>query len=75
MDTQITELEKKVDTLTQINADLAIDKQKYQSAKQSFIRMSARLRKLCKRLTATTETVLEMQKIAAEIRDFANKIT
>lgn len=69
MDTQIIELQKKIDALTQVNAELASDKQKYQSAKQSLNRMSARLRKLCKRLTPTTEIVLEMQKIAAEIRE------
>ncbi len=69
MDTQIIELQKKIDALTQANAELSADKQKYQSAKQSLNRMSARLRKLCKRLTPTTEIVLEMQKIAAEIRE------
>jgi hypothetical protein len=69
MDTQMIELQKKIDILAQENAELKADKQKYQSAKQSLNRMSARLRKLCKRLTPTTEIVLEMQKIAAEIRD------
>jgi hypothetical protein len=74
MDTQIIELQKKVDVLVQMNAELMADKQKYQSAKQSLNRMSARLRKLCKRLTPTNEMVIEMQKIAAEVRDYVKCI-
>ncbi len=58
--------------LTNENAEL---KQKYLSAKQSLNRMSARLRKLCKRLTPTNEIVLEMRKIADEIRDLAKEAT
>lgn len=50
-------------------------KQEYLSAKQSLNRMSSRLRKVCKRLTPSTETVLEMQKIADEIREYAKKAT
>lgn len=50
-------------------------RQEYFSAKQSLNRMSARLRKLCKRLTPTTEIVLEMQKIADEIREYAKQAT
>lgn len=50
-------------------------KQEYISAKQSLNRMSIRLRKLCKRLSATNEIVLEMQKIADEIRELAKKAT
>ena len=57
------------------NSELAALKQEYSSAKQSLNRMSARLKKLCKRLTPTTETVLEMQKIADEIRDYAKTVT
>ena len=66
------DLEKRVDVLTE---ELATDNQKYQSAKQSLNRMSARLRKLCKRLTPTSDTVLEMQKIAAEIRELVKTVT
>lgn len=69
------ELQKKIETLELANAELMADKQKYQSAKQSLNRMSARLRKLCKRLSPSTETVLEMQKIAAEIRDYVKEVT
>lgn len=75
MDNQILELQKKVDLLTQANAELTNEKQKFQSTKQSLNRMSARLRKLCKRLTPTSEIVLEMQKIAAEIRDHVKEVT
>lgn len=62
MDPQIEDLQKQV-------AELKAWKQEYSSAKQSVCRMSTRLRKLCKRLTADKETVLEMQKIADDIRD------
>ena len=54
---------------------LAKMKAELMSAKQSLNRMSTRLRKLCKRLTPTNEIVLEMQKIADEIRDHAKKAT
>ena len=50
-------------------------KQEYASAKQSLNRMSTRLRKLCKRLEPTNEIVLEMQKIAEEIRSLSLKVT
>lgn len=59
----------------QQKTELMALKQEYFSAKQSLNRMSTRLRKLCKRLTPTTETVLEMQKIADEIREYAKKAT
>lgn len=65
---EIAELRQKIETLTKLN-------QEYSSAKQSLFRMSTRLRKLCKRLTPTDEIVLEMQKISAEIRDFARIAT
>lgn len=55
--------------------ELTALKQEYSSAKQSLNRMSTRLRKLCKRLTPTTEIVLQMQKIADEIREYAKKAT
>jgi hypothetical protein len=59
----------------QQKTELMALKQEYFSAKQSLNRMSTRLRKLCKRLTPTTEIVLEMQKIADEIREYAKKAT
>ena len=67
------ELQKKIEDLTAINTELMLHKQEHLSAKQSLNRMSSRLRKLCKRLTPTSETVLEMQKIADEIRDLVKK--
>jgi len=73
MEKEIIELQQKSEVLTKMNAELMACKQKYVSAKQSYGRMSTRLRKLCKRLTPTNEIVLEMQKIADEIRDFAKK--
>ncbi len=63
-----------ITTLT-IGDNLDSEKQEYLSAKQSLNRMSSRLRKVCKRLTPTTEIVLEMQKIADEIREYAKKAT
>jgi len=69
MESQIAEMQKKIDELTQANGELATWKQEYNSAKQSVCRMSTRLRKLCKRLEPSGETVIEMQKIADEIRD------
>ncbi len=61
---EIAELQQKIASLNQ-------KLQEYSSAKQSLYRMSTRLRKLCKRLAPTDEIVLEMQRISAEIRDFA----
>ncbi|MBA2368892.1 MAG: hypothetical protein H0V82_07715 [Candidatus Protochlamydia sp.] len=71
----IDELQQKVAFLTQVNAELLADKQKYASAKQSVCRMSVRLRKLCKRLEPANEIVLEMREIAAEIRELTKQIT
>lgn len=62
-------MQQKMDLLTQENAELKAWKQDYSSAKQSVCRLSTRLRKLCKRLTADPATVLEMQKIADDIRE------
>ncbi len=59
----------------QQHADLMACKQEYLSAKQSLNRMSTRLRKLCKRLTPTNEIVVEMQKIADDIREAAKQLT
>lgn len=69
MDSKIEEMQKTIDALVQENAELTKWKQQYSSRKQSFERMSARLRKLCKKLEPTSEIVLEMQKLALEIRD------
>jgi uncharacterized protein (DUF3084 family) len=74
MDTEIIELQLKVKDLTKLNAELMANKQEYASAKQSLNRISTRLRKLCKRLTPTTEVVFEMQKIADEIREHVKKV-
>ena len=75
MENEIIELKQKIEALTKANAELTACKQEYSSAKQSMNRMSVRLRKLCKKLTPTTECVVEMQKIADEIREFAKKAT
>lgn len=72
---EIIELQKKIETLTKENAELLAAKQEYSSSKQSFSRMSARLRKLCKRLEPTNEIVLEMRKIAEDIRELTRKAT
>ena len=63
------------EVLANTDAELKITIQKHQSAKQSLNRMSARLKKLCKKLTPTNEIVLEMQKIAAEIREMVKEVT
>ena len=68
------ELQQKIADLTKINAELLANKQEYVSAAQSLNRMSSRLRKLCKRLTPTNDIVIEMQKIADEIRDHVKKV-
>lgn len=73
MDTAIIELQLKIENLTKLNAELMANKQEYASAKQSLNRMSTRLRKLCKHLTPANEIVLEMQKIADEIREHVKK--
>ncbi|MDP1609401.1 MAG: hypothetical protein Q8L98_08850 [Chlamydiales bacterium] len=69
IESQIKEMQQKIDLLAQENAELKAWKQEYSSAKQSVCRMSIRLRKLCKRLTVDNETGLEMQKIADGIRE------
>lgn len=74
MEPTIIELQLKIDDLTKLNTELMATKQEHASAAQSLNRMSARLRKLCKRLTPTNEIVLEMQKIADEIRDHVKKV-
>lgn len=71
----ILELEQQIKLLTEANAELTAFKNEYASAKQSLNRMSARLRKLCKRLTPTNEIVLEMQNIAKEIKTLSKDAT
>jgi len=72
---EILELQQQNKTLTEANAELIAFKGEYASAKQSLNRMSARLRKLCKRLAPTNEIVLEMQSIANEIRELSKNAT
>ena len=74
MESQIAEMQKTIDALTQANAELTVWKQEHQSLKQSLNRMSTRLRKLCKRLTPSTETVAAMQALSDEIREHAKTI-
>ncbi len=74
MDPATIELQQKNEDLTKLNSELMANKQEYASAKQSLSRMSARLRKLCKRLTPTSEVVAEMQKIADEICEHVKKV-
>lgn len=75
METQIEEMQRTIKALTEANAELTAWKLEYNSSKQSLSRMSTRLRKLCKRLTPNTETVIEMQKIADDIRDLVKIAT
>ncbi len=72
---EIIEQQKKIEFLSKENAELKAMKQEYNSSKQSFSRMSVRLRKLCKRLEPTDEIVLEMRKIAEEIRELTRQVT
>lgn len=71
---EVVELKNRIDLLTRENAELRACKQEYLSAKQSLGRMSTRLRKLCKRLDPTAETVAEMRKIADDIRDYTKDL-
>lgn len=75
LDTQIAQMQQTIDTLTAANVELAAFKQEYASQKQSFMRMSTRLKKLCKKLSPTSEIVLEMQQLAAEIKALARVAT
>ena len=59
-DVKIIELQHEVTVLADANAELMKFKQEYSAAKQSLSRMSARLRKLCKRLTPANESLLEL---------------
>ena len=72
---EILELQQQIKLLTEANAELKSFKNEYAASKQSLNRMSARLRKLCKRLTPTNEVVLEMQNIAKEITSLSKDAT
>ena len=71
----ILELQEEIKILREANAELTVFKNEYASAKQSLNRMSVRLRKLCKRLAPTHETVVEMQDIAKEIKNLSKDAT
>ena len=75
MESKITEMQKTIDALEKANSELLAWQQEYNSQKQSFMRMSTRLRKLCKKLTPTTEIVAEMQELSKEIKDLARLTT
>lgn len=75
MDSKIAEMQSIIDALEKENTELLAWQKEFSSQKQSFMRMSIRLRKLCKRLTPSTETVVVMQELAADIRDLARSIT
>lgn len=75
METKIEEMQKTIDALLQSNAELLAWKQEYNSQKQSFIRMSSRLRKLCKKLTPSTDIIAEMQQLANDIKNLTKTAT
>jgi len=75
MEPTIAEMQKTIDILIKANAELTAWKQEYSSQKQSFIRMSSRLRKLCKKLTPSSEIVLEMQQLATDIKEQVREAT
>ncbi|MBA3237292.1 MAG: hypothetical protein H0T62_02950 [Parachlamydiaceae bacterium] len=75
MEMDINELQSKIELLTKKNTELLAFKQDHSSAKQSLVRMSTRLKKLCKRLEPTNEIVQEMKGIAEEIQKFAREVT
>lgn len=68
-------MKKTIDALTKENKELSIWKQAHSSEKQSFMRMATRLRKLCKKLTPSTEIVAEMQQLASDIKNLAREAT
>ncbi len=75
MDPKIAEMQSTIDALEKANAELLAWQKEYSSQKQSFMRMSTRLRKLCKRLTPSTEIVVAMQELSADIKDLARSLT
>jgi len=75
MEPTIAEMQKSIDTLVKANAELSAWKQEYGSQKQSFTRMSSRLRKLCKKLTPSSDIVVEMQQLATDIKKLVMEAT
>jgi hypothetical protein len=75
MEPTITEMQKTIDDLVKANAELSAWKQEHSSQKQSFMRMSSRLRKLCKKLAPSSEIVLEMQQLATDIKGLVKEAT
>lgn len=75
MESEVIELQNRIEILTKENVELKAFKNDYNSVKQSIHRMSSRLRKLCKRLTPTNEISVEMQKIADDIRDMIKEFS
>jgi hypothetical protein len=75
LEPQIAEMQQTIDSLTAANKELLAFKQDYNSQKQSFMRMSTRLKKLCKRLAPTSEIVTEMQQLASEIKSLTRSVT
>lgn len=75
MEPTIAEMQKTIDTLQEVNKELSAWKQEHGSQKQSFMRMSSRLKKLCKKLTPSSDIVLEMQQLAAQIKDLTRDAT
>ncbi len=75
MESEIDQMQRKIDELTKKVEELKAWKQEHNSSKQSLYRMSTRLRKLCKQLTPSSETVDLMQKLAEEIRELAKTVT
>jgi len=75
MESTVAEMQKTIDALQETNKELSLFKQEHGSQKQSFMRMSGRLKKLCKKLTPSSEIVVEMQQLAAEIKDLSRDAT
>lgn len=73
MEPNIDELQTTIETLKKANAELYAWKLEHNSQKQSFMRMSSRLKKLCKRLAPTSEIVAEMQQLASDIKELSYK--
>lgn len=74
MESEIERLQQKINELTKQVEELKAWKQQHSSDKQSFFRMTTRLRKLCKQLSPNEENVALMQKLAQEIREMARVV-
>jgi hypothetical protein len=75
MEPTLAEMQMTINTLVKANAELTAWKQEYASQKQSFMRMSSRLKKLCKKLTPSSEIVVEMQQLATDIKELVREAT